>query len=724
MRYRVALLSLIAASAFAQVDPMPKADPKPAAGDPEHKPKGEPIHSKDVAEPTKKAGVEYGSEVPTGGPNLVELDLRDVPLPDALNLIAAETGLNLVASEEAAKKRVSINLRNVPASSAVEAIARAHNLWFRREETTGILHVTTTEEYQKSLVVFREEKTRVFTMLYPNAMDLAVVINDLFGDRVQLSLGKEMFYNDVIDVAQRFSVFDLLDQRSQGLGLFSGNGGGGFGGGGFGGGGFGGSQFGGGLGGGGFGGGGFGGGGFGGGGFGGGGYGGGGFGGNRFGRGVGGTSGRGTAIQNEILQEADLEKLTPQALEYLRPLLENRGGTRGIDIDRLSAVRRAAANIYVTLVRRNNQVIVRTSDSKALEEIESLARKIDVPTPQVLLEVKILSIDLRDGFRSVFDVQFSDGGGQSSSFSTGNIIPPGSDFNGGDRRAMGLTIGGTGKSIPSPFGLDPSAFIYQFVDNNFRVRMQLLEDRNRVTVMATPMLLVANNEVSRLFIGEERPIVRNISSNAGTAGLGGAVLGGGSATIEFRPVGTTLLITPNINADRTVTFRLLQENSQIISGGATIPVVAADGTVTNQPVDVVSSRTLTGTVVAKDGLTLALGGLIEEGVLDTREEVPVVGKIPVLGFFFRRQQTGRFRREVILVIRPFVLSTPQESEGISKRVTEALAQHPKADELFPKPGTPLGQFGTYEKHEALRPNPPKNRLETIFRFHSVKPLAF
>ena len=51
--------------------------------------------------------------------------------------------------------------------------------------------------------------------------------------------------------------------------------------------------------------------------------------------------------------------------------------------------------------------------------------------------------------------------------------------------------------------------MFQFVNNNFRARMQLLENNNRVTTMATPLLLTANNEVSRLFVGSEVPVNRS-----------------------------------------------------------------------------------------------------------------------------------------------------------------------------------------------------------------------
>ena len=110
----------------------------------------------------------------------------------------------------------------------------------------------------------------------------------------------------------------------------------------------------------------------------------------------------------------------------------------------------------------------------------------------------------------------------------------------------------------------------------------------------------------------------------------------GSTNIQFRPVGTTLLITPNINADRTVTLRILQEVSQVDTNGANMLIPTNTG-FAPQAVDTVQSRSVSGTVVGKDGLTVAIGGLIEENLTDNRSEVPVLGKLPVIGFFFRSQ---------------------------------------------------------------------------------------
>ena len=83
--------------------------------------------------------------------------------------------------------------------------------------------------------------------------------------------------------------------------------------------------------------------------------------------------------------------------------------------------------------------------------------------------------------------------------------------------------------------------------------------------------------------------------------------------------------------------------------------------------DTVQTQVVTGTVVAKDGLTVALGGLITEGVADSRAEVPVIGKLPVIGFFFRRQVTIRSRTELVVLIRPYVFNTPSESAALERR---------------------------------------------------------
>lgn len=641
-----------------------------------------------------------------GLPPLELIEFRDVALSDAMRLFSVQTGLNIVPSAQAADRRVSLFLKGIEPLQALKAMCMAYNLWFKVEEGDRIVRIHTAEEYQRDVQSFRDEQIEVFTLLYPNAYNIAIAIADIFGGRVRLSLGGDST-DQTFELQQRLQRFDIFDARSQGLGFGGFNGGNGqnngFGNNGFGNNGFGNN------------------GGFGGGG----GFGGNGFSRNNFGggnvnnglgrgnlggRGFGNLGGRGGFNNNNgngnqafDFNQSRIQGLTGEQIQAIEAARLAGGGE--VDQSTLDRIIRRTT-IFVTLIRRQNRLIVRTGDSGTMKQIKALVARLDVPTPMVLLEVKVMAVQLNDNFSSVFDYQLSDGSSGAGGFTTGDILPPASDAVAGDalRRTQSLALGGS--------GLNPNNLIFQFVDSHFRARIQLLENENRVTTLATPLLLTANNEVSRLFVGEERPLNRTFQGGQVFVNNGGTQTAAGNTQIEFRPVGTTLLFTPNINADRTVTLRILQENSAINVGGANVLVPSGNGGFIQQAIDTVQSRTISGTVVAKDGLALALGGLIEDNVNDNRAQVPFLGRIPYLGFFFRRQMKGRSRREFIIMIRPYVLTTPKESAEVGRDLLEELSIHPKAPEG-------RGDLRTFSPGEAIRPTPPANQLRKIFHFHST-----
>jgi general secretion pathway protein D len=585
--------------------------------------------------------------IPSFGPTSIErsgvpgevdyAEFRDLPLLDALRMLSDQTGNNYSASVEANKISVNAMLRGVSANSIVEEICKSHGLWFKRDETSGILRIMTVGEFEKDLVGFREEQTEVFTLKFPNVHEVASAIADLFGDRVQLSRSEEERDEDARrDLEGRFNRFDVLTQRAQSANSINGtilgnnvngvisNGGSAYGIGGF----------------------------------------------NSSSRNDDSynrsrNDRRRTGEQSIQADDELFRNLTPEQAQRVDRALtvERQGGNAAREVEGL---RRRPATIFVTASRRNNMVVVRTADARALADIRALVTRMDVQTPLVLLEVKVVSIELGKDFRSAFDYQFSDGG-TSSSFSRENISLP----------LSGGAIGGV--------GLNSSDMTFTVVSNNFRARMQLFEEKNRVKTLASPILLTANNEISRLFLGEERPLVRGINSQ--TIITDNNVATTPNTTTEFRNVGSTLLITPNINSDRTVTLRLVQENSAITANGATIPVVTSSGnssSVQNVKVDTVATRSISGTFVAKDGMAVAAGGLIEDVDSSKRGQIPVLGNIPGLGFLFRRQTDSKSRKEMVVIIRPYVMSTPADGERISKDLLRQLA--PNAVERLAEKG--------------------------------------
>ena len=148
---------------------------------------------------------------------------------------------------------------------------------------------------------------------------------------------------------------------------------------------------------------------------------------------------------------------------------------------------------------------------------------------------------------------------------------------------------------------------------------------------------------------------------------------------ETRDIGTTLRIVPRINADRTVTLLIEQDNSTINEEAATLTASTNDGELVRVPIDTVDTANITGTVVAKDGLTVAIGGLIRNTDSELQDKVPLLGDLPLLGPLFRRDRIESIQTEIVLLITPHILTTPQEAEEVSKRRIADNSVNPELD---------------------------------------------
>ncbi len=340
------------------------------------------------------------------------------------------------------------------------------------------------------------------------------------------------------------------------------------------------------------------------------------------------------------------------------------GNTNLLDSVRAQATT-ATANIFVSLSRKNNMLVVRTSDVRVMDEIRGLVKKLDVPTPMVLMEVKVLEIDVTDDFTAEFSYSFN------RADKAYNAV------NSEGRPAHNTLAGFPGFDPVANNPVVASSMSFQIVSDKIAARIQLLQRDGKVKTLATPTLLTANNEVSRIFSGVEYPIVTSWSKSETIITETTVVKSEASANVEIKDVGTMLLITPNINADKTVTLRLLQENSSVGIDKARIPVDGDSGN--TREVEFVESRSLVGTFVAKDDTTVLAGGLIKETEEETYSRTPVLGSIPLIGWLFRGTKKVKHRTELVVLIKPHVILTPIEGGKISSELMKALSAHPAAD---------------------------------------------
>jgi general secretion pathway protein D len=185
---------------------------------------------------------------------------------------------------------------------------------------------------------------------------------------------------------------------------------------------------------------------------------------------------------------------------------------------------------------------------------------------------------------------------------------------------------------------------------NIPVVLRAFEGNTDVNILATPNLLTTDNEEAEIIIGEERPFLRQ-ALDSPTAGVQGGF--STSRSFEFRDVGITLRMTPQISHGKTVRLSLFVELTAFVDESET-------GAVTT------TKRSTETTVVADDGQTIVIGGLIREDENNARTQVPCLGNMPLLGWAFRQNSQANRKNNLLIFITPHILNTPGDIQTMTE----------------------------------------------------------
>ena len=161
--------------------------------------------------------------------------------------------------------------------------------------------------------------------------------------------------------------------------------------------------------------------------------------------------------------------------------------------------------------------------------------------------------------------------------------------------------------------------------------------------LANPRIVTANNLKADIKITRKQPIPK-LEFNAQTAT---SVFSG----FDDKEYGNTLSVTPTINKDNFVTMLVKPEISNKVGDAAFYP------TGSTQPMlsPIIDTRSLESNVLIRSGDTLAIGGLLQDEVSKTRNKVPVLGDIPVLGYIFQEHVNARTKRNLLVFITPTII---------------------------------------------------------------------
>jgi type IV pilus assembly protein PilQ len=283
----------------------------------------------------------------------------------------------------------------------------------------------------------------------------------------------------------------------------------------------------------------------------------------------------------------------------------------------------------------SNALIVTDTRSR-IASISDFVRGLDIRTPQLSIQAKIIFVDRTDieqlgikydlGSRSQFFnklVQRPDPNKPGELFGQAvNVI----DLGGNSVAAVGnadATITG------SALDLIYSTSIGGFALTTF---LSALEKTELADIQAEPVISTLDNRQADILVGEETP-VRVIDASAGSGG-------NARANVQFKETGIRLTVTPHVTNNRQVLMQLHTERSAIQ------PLAAADLGFIFQ------KQKADNQLLVNDGETAVIGGLTVTQVTKTRSGIPLLGSLPIIGKLFSFTSDTENRRDLIILVTP------------------------------------------------------------------------
>lgn len=311
----------------------------------------------------------------------------------------------------------------------------------------------------------------------------------------------------------------------------------------------------------------------------------------------------------------------------------------------VAAIANAQAGINATLsdaraLRFSNYITV-TADERAnaivaygtrtdLEQIGKLIDKIDILLAQVNIQVIIAEVTLSDGVANGIE-QLSIGYNADQTWSLGTS---GARYTGGDSP---FTFNGT---------LDPKTF--QLVINNAKTN-------SNFRMLSSPVIVTTHNQEGRVDVTESRPIITGTSTQL----LENPVT---SSTVTYRDIGIKLTVKPLIGNNGIIQMQILQEVENITG------FEAVNGN--QQPV--IARRMAESYVSVRSGEVVVLAGLQESSLTENDNRLWLIGEIPLLGDLLNGRGKVVKRRELMIFIQPFVMTTSEEIAQMTEQAIDNL----------------------------------------------------
>jgi type IV pilus assembly protein PilQ len=309
--------------------------------------------------------------------------------------------------------------------------------------------------------------------------------------------------------------------------------------------------------------------------------------------------------EKEIAERKEKEVLAPLTTSIVPVNFADVGDLTG-QIEKLLTPERGS----VSTDNRTNSLIIKDVVTN-IEEIKKFVKKLDTPTPQVLIEARVVQFNpsyLRDiGIR--WDASYNDNAA-------------------GEKGSLELdTISGGAGELGASFGNLAFGYLSRNVDLD--VKLTALEKEDKAEIISRPRIMTLDNKEAVIEQGVDLPYLK-LSEQ-------------GVTSTEFKKATLELKVKPHITPDGSVVMvvSIKKDQKSAVTGGGGEPGI-----------DTKSAET---EVLVKSGETVVIGGIIEENETETVQRVPFFGKIPLLGWLFTKKFKEIIKTDLTIFITPTIV---------------------------------------------------------------------
>jgi general secretion pathway protein D len=275
--------------------------------------------------------------------------------------------------------------------------------------------------------------------------------------------------------------------------------------------------------------------------------------------------------------------------------------------------------------------------------LEDVIRQLDIARRMVYIEALLIEVSMNKDFELGVQWQFAETVGSSE---------------GKDVAAFGASLAGdiltplgTGFSL----GLLGEAINISGVDfPSIAAVIKAVETDTDVNILSTPQIMTTDNEEAEIVVAKNIPFQTRVETG------GEGTLGREFATFEYRDVGVTLNITPQISQARFVRLKISEAVEEVIEEESALGLPTT------------LKRVAKTTVIVQDGHTVVIGGLIDRTRTEGTTKTPCLGNIPGLGWLFKSVATRDDRQNLYFFLTPHIVENPQEARALYQEKKEEI----------------------------------------------------